>query len=484
MYCNGSTKQRTALLLAMLLLTSCGSTSQETTDTHTNTNTDTTEQIVETEKRPDLPEELTFDGRTFHLLSSYYNDYCKITREEANGEALNDAIYNMELNTEDRLNIEFIEDQQEYATAITMANALVAAGDDTYAAMNQLDRFSIDMMVQGSLRPLEDAGYIDLSASWWHPAVTEAMSLGGNTYYAASASNILMYVDTTGLFVNTSLLGDLGVSTEELYTAVREGTWTQDRLMEYAALAKADLNGDGEYTREDQWGLMCFDENIFGISLITAGGTKAVDKDAGDQLTLLWQDESYVDAMEKAYEIFHDDAVWTDKNQNNRHTAVEFASGKSLFLHGFFLAVDHLKEMEDDYTILPIPKYRAEQEEYICANYDVMTYIMPKFVSDTELFGAVLEWLSYEGEQLVKDAYIETTMKYKAAREETMAEMVQICLDASMIDLGCMYCYDWCSYDALWREVFTKNTLTFASYAAGREKAIQTRLDEIAETLE
>lgn len=245
MYCNGSTKQRTALLLAMLLLTSCGSTSQETTDTHTNTNTDTTEQTVETEKRPDLPEELSFDGRTFHLLSSYYNDYCKITREEANGEALNDAIYNMELNTEDRLNIEFIEDQQEYATAITMANALVAAGDDTYAAMNQLDRFSIDMMVQGSLRPLEDAGYIDLSASWWHPAVTEAMSLWGNTYYAASASNILMYVDTTGLFVNTNLLGDLGVSTEELYTAVREGTWTQDRLMEYAALAKADLNGDG-----------------------------------------------------------------------------------------------------------------------------------------------------------------------------------------------------------------------------------------------
>lgn len=193
MHCNGSPKQRTALLLAMLLLTSCGSTSQETTDANTNTNTDTPVQTVETEKQPDLAK-------------------------------------------------------------------------------------------------------------------------------------------------------DLGVSTEELYTAVREGTWTQDMLMEYVALAKADLNGDGEYTRADQWGLMCFDENIFGISLITAGGTKAVDKDENDQLTLLWQDESYVDAMEKAYEIFHNNAVWTDKNQNNRHTAVEFANGDVLFLHGFFLAVDHPSE--------------------------------------------------------------------------------------------------------------------------------------------
>lgn len=479
---NVSAKQMTALLLA-LLLTSCGSTTKETTNTDETTDTTAQTEAVETEKHPDLPEELTFDGMTFNLLSSYYNDYCHITREEANGEVLNDAIYNMEINTEDRLDIEFVEDKQQYNAAITTANAMVAAGDDTYAAMNQLDRFSIDMMVQGSLRPLEDAQYLDLSASWWHPAVTEEMSLGGKTYYAASASNLLMYVDTSAIMVNTSLATNVGVSTEELYTAVREGTWTQDMLMEKAALARSDLNGDGEYTRDDQWGMTCFDENILGISLITAGGAKSVDKDANDQLTLLWNDAAYMDIMEKAYEIFHNDAVWTEKNQVYRHTAVEFASGNILFLHGFFFAVDQLKEMEDDYTILPIPKYSAAQKDYICANYDVMTYIMPKFVSDTELFGAVLEWLSYEGERLVKDAYIETTMKYKAARDETMAEMVQICLDTSMIDLGCMYCYDWCSYDALWREVFTKQTLTFASYAAGREKAIQNRLNEITEAL-
>lgn len=481
---NVSTKQMTALLLALLLLTSCGSTTEETTNTAKTTDPTVQTEIVETEKRPALPEGLTFDGRTFNLLTSYYNDYCKITKEEANGEVLNDAIYNMEINTEDRLDIEIVEDQQQYNAAITMANAMVAAGDNTYAAMNQLDRFAIDMMVQGSLRPLEDAAYLDLSASWWHPAVTEEMSLAGATYYATSASNILMYVDTAAIFVNTSLATDVGISTETLYDAVREGTWTQDMLLEKAALGKVDLNGDGEYTRADQWGLTCFDENIFGTSLITAGGGKAVDKDAEDRLSLLWNDATYLDMVEKAYATFHNDAVWTEKNQTYRHTAVEFASGNILFLHGFFLAVDHLKEMEDDYTILPIPKYSAEQKEYICANYDVMTYIMPKFVNDTELFGAVLEWLSYEGESLVKDAYIETTMKYKAAREETMAEMVQICLDASMIDLGCMYCYDWCSYDALWREIFIKQTLTFASYAAGREKAIQTRLTEIADALE
>ena len=157
---NVSTKQMTALLLALLLLTSCGSTTEETTNAAKTTDPTAQTETVETEKRPALPEDLTFDGRTFNLLTSYYNDYCKITKEEANGEVLNDAIYTMEINTEDRLDVEIVEDQQQYNAAITMANAMVAAGDNTYAAMNQLDRFAIDMMVQGSLRPLEDAAYL------------------------------------------------------------------------------------------------------------------------------------------------------------------------------------------------------------------------------------------------------------------------------------------------------------------------------------
>ncbi|MBQ4606156.1 MAG: hypothetical protein IJB15_05590 [Clostridia bacterium] len=476
-------KRIPALTLALLmLLSSCGST-VEVEETAADTAPVQTEP-VETEQTPLLPEDLTFDGRDFHLLSSYYNDYCKITKEEATGEVLNDAIYDMEIRTEERLDVNFIEDQREYMEAIRMSESLVAAGDNTYAGMNQLDRFSIDLMVKGYLRPLEDAEHLDLTAPWWHPDVTEEMSLGGHTFYAASASNILMYVDTSAIYINTSMAENLGVSVDGIYEAVREGSWTQDQLMEYASLAKADLNGDGEMTRDDQWGMMCFDENILGTSLITAGDRKSLDKDENDNLTLLWKDEQYVNLLENAYNIFHHDAVLTEKTASQfRHKAVEFAEGRSLFMHGFFMAVDQLEEMEDDYTIVPIPKFDAAQDRYICANYDVMTYIMPKFVSDTELFGAVLEWLSYEGSAQVTDAYIETTMKYKAAREETMAEMVQMCLDASMIDIGGMYCYNWCSYDMLYFNVIRGGSLNFASYAAAQDKAIQTRLTEIADAV-
>jgi len=476
-------KRIPALTLALLmLLTSCGSTA-EVEETAADTAPAQTEP-VETERIPALPEDLTFDGTDFHLLSGGYNNYCKITKEEATGEVLNDAVYDMEIRTEDRMGVEIIEDYRDVGVASQLVESMTAAGDDTYAAVNQLDRFSIDLMVKGYLRPLEDAEHLDLTAPWWHPDITEEMSLGGNTFYAASASNILMYVDTSAIYINTAMAVDLGVSVDDIYDAVREGSWTQDQLMEYAALAKADLNGDGEMTREDQWGLSCFDENILGTSLITAGDRKSLDKDENDNLILLWKDEQYVTLLENAHNIFHHDAVLTEKTGSSfRKKISEFTEGRSLFLHGMFHAVDSLEEMEDDYTIVPIPKFDAAQDRYICANYDVMTYIMPKFVSDTAMFGAVLEWLSYEGSAQVTDAYIETTMKFKAARDETMAEMVQMCLDASMIDLGSMYCYNWCSYDTLYYNVMSKTSMNFASYAAAQDKAIGTRLTEIADAV-
>ena len=97
-------KRIPSLTLALLLfLTSCGGTA-EVEETAADTTPAQTE-TVETERTPALPEDLTFDGTDFNLLSSYYNDYCKITKEEATGEVLNDAIYDMEIRTEERISI-------------------------------------------------------------------------------------------------------------------------------------------------------------------------------------------------------------------------------------------------------------------------------------------------------------------------------------------------------------------------------------------
>lgn len=113
-----------------------------------------------------------------------------------------------------------------------------------------------------------------------------------------------------------------------------------------------------------------------------------------------------------------------------------------------------------------------------------MMFVMPRFVTDTELYGAVTEWLSYEGLSHVRDAYVETTLKYKKARDSETAEMVQLCLDASQVDLGSIYAFDYCGYDAIYVKVMLPNTYKFASYAAGSEKALAGRIEKIEKAMQ
>ncbi len=465
------------LLLCAMLLCACGG--QSTTESESTVDTATITETVdttppETERTPAIPESITFGGRDVTILSGTYNDYCYLFREESTGEVLNDAIRQMQADTEERLDIKLTEYGELYvANANELAIQLTASGDASYAVMNQLDRFAIELMIGGYLRPLEDAPLCDLTAPWWNPHIREKLSLGGETYYATSAANLLMSVDTTAMYMNTRLSAEAGIETTTLYQTVREGRWTYDLLEGYLENAAVDVNGDGKMDEGDRYGMHCYDQNIFATSCITAAGLDSLSKDENDRLIVSWGGEAYMNAMEKAYELFHSPSVYME---DERHTATIFTEGRSLFMHGFFLAVDTLEEMEDDYAVLPIPKTSETQDSYLCANYDVMMFVMPRFVTDTELYGAVTEWLSYEGLSHVRDAYVETTLKYKKARDSETAEMVQLCLDASQVDLGSMYAFDYCGYDAIYVKVMLPNTYKFASYAAGTEKSLFCRI--------
>ena len=473
------------LLLCAMLLCACGGQStmesESTVDTATITETvDTTP--LETERTPAIPESITFGGRDVTILSGTYNDYCYLFREESTGEVLNDAIRQMQADTEERLDIKLTEYGELYVTnANDLAIQLTASGDASYAVMNQLDRFAIELMIGGYLRPLEDAPLCDLTAPWWNPHISEKLLLGGKTYYATSAANLLMCVDTTAMYMNTRLAAEAGIETTTLYQTVREGRWTYDLLEGYLENAAVDVNGDGKMDEGDRYGMHCYDQNIFATSYITAAGLDSLSKDENDRLIVSWGGEAYMNAMEKAYELFHSPSVYME---DERHTATIFTEGRSLFMHGFFLAVDTLEEMEDDYAVLPVPKASETQDGYLCANYDVMMFVMPRFVTDTELFGAVTEWLSYEGLSHVRDAYVETTLKYKKARDSETAEMVQLCLDASQVDLGSMYAFDYCGYDTIYVKVMLPNTYKFASYAAGTEKSLVGRIEKIEKAVQ
>lgn len=467
-----------ALFLAILTIAAaaaCAKTDAADPDTGT-TAADTEAETTDGIARTNLPDDLSYDGRLFTLLSSNYNQYHTSTVEEMNGDVLNDAIYSMELAVEGRLNVEIKEDNMDVGQLNKAVSGYVLAGDGTYDAVSQLDRFSVQNMLDGLLYPLEQAEYIDLDAVYWNPMMADVLSLGGKTYYAVSSYNFLTLVYTSCYYFNTVMAANFNLPASQLYDEVYGGKWTMDAMKQYITLATSDLDGDGTMGAEDRYGLTAFDWNVFGTSTLAACGEYTVQKDENDVPYLSWETEGFIEIMEDVNAIFND---VNTLSKVTRFNADAFINSRVMFMAGYFFAFANLTEMEDDYGVIPPPKRSEAQESYFCETYDAMYATIPLSATDLSFSGAVLEALSCEGYNNVIDAYVEVTLKYKKSRDEETINMIGKCVDSRVIDIGVNYLYDFAGYDVLYSRVVSAKSFNLASYIASVAEKAEARLEEI-----
>ncbi|HHX53785.1 MAG TPA: hypothetical protein GX704_02640, partial [Clostridiales bacterium] len=174
-------------LAAALLFAACGEAAKPADTAAPDT---TAEETTTAELKSGVPDDVKFEGETFNLLSSDYKEYHWSFVEELNGDVLNDAIFNMVADAENRLGCEIKEERRDIIGMQKILSQAAASGDTTYDACNYSGRFATYCMLDGSLRPLEDAKYIDLTSEWWNPDISEDMSMMGKTYFTLGSYNI------------------------------------------------------------------------------------------------------------------------------------------------------------------------------------------------------------------------------------------------------------------------------------------------------
>jgi hypothetical protein len=112
-----------------------------------------------------------------------------------------------------------------------------------------------------------------------------------------------------------------------------------------------------------------------------------------------------------------------------------FAGGHLLFSNRFVRDIASLREMEDDYGILPLPKLDEEQETYKTTLGDSYSTIGVMNTSKhLDAATATLEVMTAESYRHVTLTYFETALKSKYARDESTAEMLDILVGGIEID--------------------------------------------------
>ena len=155
-------KRILTILLLLALLTSCGGTANETTQTETAPAAETETETTDPRDIPDAVPELDFGGASFRSIGQSSAKQ-EIYVAEETGDALNDAIYIRNRGVEERLNVTIAPMEEIWYTDLS-AKILqcVTAGDDAYELiLGQMEQSGKDAQ-EGIYRNWYDSPYMDI----------------------------------------------------------------------------------------------------------------------------------------------------------------------------------------------------------------------------------------------------------------------------------------------------------------------------------
>lgn len=468
-----------AILLCMLLCCSC------TTDTPDIADADTTvPDTVMTDDTADatddtypFPAEADYAGASYTVLACDENvpyTYFELPVEET-GDAMNDAIYRRNRATEEYLNIT-LQLQTGALTEVTqgVVNA-VAAGDDTYQLANiHIVEGGATLVSSGALLDLNTIDTLDLAAPWWNTSFASSLTIhraGEARLYLASGD---MIVPNARVIVMNKALFEAVHRDVAIYTEVREGKWTLDRLGTLTAGVLQDTDGNGTMDADDQYAFGDLDNAGVGTSFLHGSGMLLLEMGADGSFSYVFDNDRLLTMMEKLYTSLYQ--PYTAAKTATISTA-EFGEGHVLFGSQVLLKLQVLREYDTDFGILPFPKFDEEQAQYYSSVWNGLLCV-PITVSDPSFCGHVMEVLNATSCDTLSPAYYDTLLSSKFSRDPDSTAMLDLIFDGVVYDIG--FCFDnWIGLYSLPAQMMLNGNLNLSSYAAANRNVYEAHYTDI-----
>ncbi len=483
------------ITLTMLSVASCIKSDPKASDSTVGTTQPTGETIDPNYDskgylKDDITDDIKFTGKTVTILA--WDD---VEHEEFNpagdtGDPVNDALVTRNRNVEQRLGITLVFDRSQKGNSSNIASWKAYVGGQVQSGsefdiMAAYSLSSATCAVSGYQYNLlaDECEYLNFEKPWWPDSLIELATINDKLFYASGdvSANALymMYVN----YVNNTLIQNNGLT--HPYDLVDNNEWTYDKFIEMCEGIYIDKNGDQIKNVGDQFGYMS--SGIHTDPWYYGSGGLFVEKDAGDKLivspTLYGSNSDKVhDTFLKITSLMYDtqDGIYTPSvlHQN------EFAQGNLLFTQDRSrIALTRLNTNENlKYSIVPVPKYDSEQENYVTIMGNPFTlYSLPSDCRDIEMSSAVLEVYASEGYRNVTPALFEITLKTKYVQDETSSRMYDIIRENLCFDIGRIHSSDLISQTFI-RDVYSKNLASsWTSISLNSSKQLTAKLKLLQE---
>lgn len=478
--------RKISLLLALLTAVSsaaisCGDAQSDSKDT-TTSNEDTT---AETTAASPLGFPIENNGgETFSVLATVGKSY-EYDAEESAGDVVSDAVYTKNCAVEDYLGIkfEFIYKDGGWNERDTFNGFIrndVLSDTGEYDLVSSSTVITMPITAEGYFLDGNSLTYCNFDNPWWIQDMYDRFSCAGKLYGFIGDASLSLYKDMTVLFFNKRIWDEN--SAPDPYELVRNNEWTLDKFIEVCSGMGGDLNGDGKYDETDQ--LTYLGENVPCGTFQTSLQLDVVKIGDDGIPTYLGLTEKFLNAFEKLQRFnAREDTMRMASIDDNTFTSMKtFANGNVATMCNFLYSTEYLRDMKDDYGIIPMPKYDENQENYVSQLGTSTTMLfVPITTSDVDLTSKVMEALSYYTNQIVVPKYYEVALKEKYARDTDIAEMLDIIRSGAAFDFVFVYGTSLDGAPNSYFRFYNTNTTDLASSFAKNETKFTTALEKMVE---
>ena len=500
-HCENRILKLTLVLLLAALGSACGN--AETAQTPADTASVTPNEITETAEteavNPDVippspteAKDLGGDAIRFavHERTGINFNLCDIRADAENGESINDAVFRRNSAVMEKYNVNF--EWKESGTPENDVKKSVIAGDNAFDFGLPPLSVSFALGTDGVVCDLNTVPNFDLHGLGWMRSAAEDAAIGGKNFFGVGDINLLSY-DGTGVVLFSKTLASQNDITD-LYSRVKDGTWTFDCMYDYSKALFRDLNGNGADDAEDQYGFTCnlYASDCFALST----DMRLIGKDSGGNPAITMNSDRFITYFSKVTEMINDRSItlFADRKEYaaDRQTIPlnAFSESRVLFYYETMAFITQLRSMQLDFGLLPFPKFDESQETYYNFIHSgaSSTVVIPRTVEEnTERFdsiGRIASDLAYYSYYLVRPAYYDTTITGKFIRDAESYEMLDYILQNSRCDFAILMQSSGLSLLTDLRNIISGNKDSISSELAKKEKNYQKTIDKVLDKLE
>ena len=481
-----------ALMLLPCLLVSCAEGEQED---QTQSTVADSEQLETSNDRDDLGE-VDLGGRDITVISRVESvNQSEVYVEETDSDPINAAVYSRNLALEERLKCKINVVQllpvagSVAGEAVDEVSNMVIAGGTDYNIVANCSYTSMTLALNGRMTDLRNTQYIDFEKNYWSQGFNDALSYKNSQFFVTGPMSLSYYRYMFVTLFNKRVLEDEGMG-DELYEVVENGEWTIDYMTGIVERFYRDLNGSGSRDGADLYG---FCARIGPTSSMMDGYWE------GSEICVLKKDEDNAYVYEIDQERLSDslDAVLALLNSSGSFTATtnagdgdvltKFAQDESVMINYRLIAVEDptIRNMTNDYGILPIPKLNESQDYKTHVQVEVILYGVPSTCYDQiDDLGIFLEAYASESYNRVKPAYYEVALTSKYVKDQQSVDMLDRIVSSVAIDPVNLYCASFNFTSGSIRSVHESGTNTVGSMIQKNEKTLKRSVEKLNKALD